>query len=158
MKRLSRPDYYMKVAELTALRGTCNKLQVGCVLVDDETHRIVAVGYNSSHKGQPHCIDDGCLIVNNHCIRTLHAEQAAVLNLERKYNKLICYTTHNPCINCFKVLAGANTKTIWYLNNYKDNERDVLNESLKLFIGLFEYQDKRVLDMTIQLTPRGEFE
>jgi len=158
MKRLNRSDYYMKIAELTALRGTCNKLQVGCVLVDDETHRIVAVGYNSSHKGQPHCIDDGCLIVHNHCIRTLHAEQAAVLNLENKYNKLICYTTHNPCINCFKILVGANVKTIYFLNGYRDISRDELNRDIRIFIGQFEYQDERANQIKIELMPRGEFE
>lgn len=151
MKRLKREDYYMKIAELTALRGTCKKLQVGCVLVDPSTHRIVSVGYNSSHKDQPHCVDDDCLIVNNHCIRTLHAEQAAALNLERKYEKLICYTTHNPCINCFKILAGVGVKTIWYLNDYHDNERDVLNINLKLFIGPFEYEDERAKNLKIEL-------
>ena len=54
-KSLSRPNYFMKMAELTALRGTCNRLQVGCVLVNAENNRIAAVGYNSSHKGTPHC-------------------------------------------------------------------------------------------------------
>lgn len=151
MKRLKREDYYMKVAELTALRGTCKKLQVGCVLIDEETNRIASVGYNSSHKGQPHCIDEECLIVDNHCIRTLHAEQAAVLNLERKYNKLICYTTHNPCINCFKILVGANVKTIWFLNDYGDIQRELLNNDIRVFIGLFEYSDERVKQMSIEL-------
>lgn len=154
MKRLNREDYYMKVAELTALRGTCKKLQVGCVLVDEHTHRIVAVGYNSSHKGQPHCIDDDCLIFNNHCIRTLHAETAAVLNLERKYEKLICYTTHNPCINCFKILVGANVKTIWFLNDYDDGQRVELNKDLKIFIGQFEYHDERAQQIKIELLQR----
>jgi len=156
MTRLKREDYYMKIAELTALRGTCKKLQVGCVLVDSSTHRIVSVGYNSSHKGQPHCIDEDCLIVNNHCIRTLHAEQAAVLNLERKYEKLICYTTHNPCINCFKILAGANIKTIYFLNDYIDKERDILNSSLRIFIGQFEYSDERIENMKIELLERED--
>jgi dCMP deaminase len=155
MKRLKREDYYMKVAELTALRGTCKRLQVGCVLVDESTHRIVSVGYNSSHKGQPHCIDDECLIVNGHCIRTLHAEQAAVLNLERKYERLICFTTHNPCINCFKVLVGANVKSIYYLENYVDLQRDQLNEDLRVFIGAFEYSDERAQNMRIELLERN---
>ncbi|MFW9952451.1 MAG: cytidine/deoxycytidylate deaminase family protein [Candidatus Thorarchaeota archaeon] len=156
MKRLIRYDYFMKVSELTALRGTCPRLQVGCVLVDEETHRIAAVGYNSSHKNQPHCTDEGCLMVDGHCIRTLHAEQAAVLNLERKYDKLVCFTTHNPCINCFKVLVGANIKTIWYLNDYQDEKREILNQSVKIFIGQFLYSDPRTANMKIELIDRSQ--
>lgn len=120
----------MKVAELTAQRGTCNKLHVGCVLVNDDDHRIVAVGYNSSHKKSPHCSDHGCLIVDSHCIRTLHAEQAAIINLSRKYQNLSCYTTHCPCINCFKLLVAANVKIIYYKNFYDDLSRTQLNKEL----------------------------
>lgn len=138
-KALLRPDYFMAIAELTALRGTCNKIQVGCVLVDRKTNRIASVGYNSSAKGTPHCYDVGCLMIDNHCIRTLHAEQAAVLNLRRHYESLICYTTHEPCMNCYKILTSANVKYITFLNNYPDLGQDELVKSIGITPEQFIY-------------------
>lgn len=130
MPRISRPEYYMRVAELTAERGTCNKMHVGCVLVNPQDHRIASVGYNSSARKSIHCCDSTCLIVDGHCIRTLHAEQAAVLNLTKTYDVLECYTTHCPCINCFKILVGAGVILIYYKNYYKDESRDLLNKEI----------------------------
>tara|TARA_B100002019_G_C21180545_1_gene553432 strand:+ start:118 stop:543 length:426 start_codon:yes stop_codon:yes gene_type:complete len=116
-KRLKREKYFMSIAELAAARGTCPRAQVGCVIVD-RNNRIKATGYNSSNPGQPHCEDGECIIVSDHCIRTIHAEVAAVLNLERNYDKLIAYVTHEPCIHCYKVLTAAGVKTIFYKERY----------------------------------------
>jgi dCMP deaminase len=130
IERIDRQTQYMKIAEITALRGTCNRKQVGCVLVDAKANRIVSVGYNGSHKGSIHCCDSSCLIVDKHCVRTIHAEVNAVLNLEHKYDNLICYTTSQPCINCFKLLIGAHVSEIFYLDSYFDEARDLLNKEL----------------------------
>jgi dCMP deaminase len=124
--RLERNSYFMLLAELTALRGTCNRLQVGCVLVDQETNRIISVGYNSSIKGTPHCSEVGCLLEDGHCKRCPHAEVAAIANLQRRYDAIVCYVTHQPCVDCFKLLASVNTKAIVYINEYTSESRDKL--------------------------------
>jgi len=122
MDRINRDDFYFELVHLVAKRGTCNRAQVGCILVNDK-NRVVAMGYNSSHKNTPHCTDKGCLIEDDHCLRCLHAEQAAVLNLEHEYEDLTAYVTHYPCIHCYKILTAANVhKIITYRRYGHDTE------------------------------------
>ena len=87
-KRPSREEYYMSIAEIVAERSTCARAKVGAVLIDPKTNRIVATGYNGSAKGAPHCIEEGCLMHKDHCIRTIHAEMNAILHLEHNYPQL----------------------------------------------------------------------
>jgi dCMP deaminase len=68
--------YFMDIAFMVSERSTCPRLHVGAVLVNDK--RIKATGYNGSPKGFPHCDEAGCLMVNNHCVRTIHAEKCGL--------------------------------------------------------------------------------
>lgn len=116
-KRLNKNNYFMEMAILSSQRGTCLRMKVGCVLV--YKNRIKSVGYNSSHPGTDHCEEVGCCLEKGHCIRTLHAEEAAVLNLEKRFHSgLEAYITHEPCLHCHKILAAAGVGKIYYLNNY----------------------------------------
>lgn len=54
MTRLSADEWALKLAEVTALRGTCIRRQVGCVLTNKLNH-IIATGYNGVARGLPHC-------------------------------------------------------------------------------------------------------
>jgi len=93
--RLERDEFFMRVAELAAQRSTCERLHAGCVIVGEK--KIIAVGYNSSHRGTPHCEEVGCLMEEGHCTRCLHAEEAAIINIEtRRFHSMIAYITHPP--------------------------------------------------------------
>ncbi len=48
---------------------TSQRLSVGATIVKD--NRIIAGGYNGSVAGEVHCIDEGCLIEDGHCIGTI---------------------------------------------------------------------------------------
>ncbi|CAG8809859.1 15190_t:CDS:2, partial [Racocetra persica] len=50
--RLSKPDYFMYLAELIASRTNCMSRKVGCVLVKDD-YRVIATGYNGTPKDPP---------------------------------------------------------------------------------------------------------
>ena len=118
-ERISRQEYYMAVADLTAQRGTCLRLRTGCVIVGDG--KVVSTGYNSSHRGTKHCTDPsvGCLLEDGHCVRCLHAEEAAVVNMEtRRIKDLVLYVTHTPCIRCYKLLTSIGVKRIFYREAY----------------------------------------
>ena len=116
-KRLDKNIYFMEMAWLSSRRGTCPRSKVGCVLV--YKNRVKAIGYNSSHKGTPHCTEVGCSMVKGHCLRTLHAEESAVLNLEKRYDDgLIAYVTHEPCLHCHKILAAAGVYKAYYYQGY----------------------------------------
>ncbi len=76
---MTRPDwdlYYIRIAMKVATRSTCKRAAVGAVIVKDR--HIVATGYNGAPAGKPHCLDEGCIIENNHCVRVVHAEINAI--------------------------------------------------------------------------------
>ena len=118
-----RPDwdsYFMKIAFAVSERSTCDRAFVGCVLVLEK--RILTTGFNGSPAGQPHCDEVGHLMVEGHCVRTIHAEtnaiiQAALHGVSTKGST--CYVTHFPCINCTKALINAGITRLVYCNNYR---------------------------------------
>lgn len=122
--RLSRDYFFMNLAVMYRLRGTCPRLRVGCILVNE--HRIVSAGYNSAPPGLPHCTEVGCLLKNNHCIRCPHAEIAAINNLEHRYDNLVAYVTSQPCYFCLRALHIANTKVVYFIKPFVDETRDNL--------------------------------
>lgn len=117
-----RPDwdtYFLRIAQVVGERSTCDRAHVGCVLVVDK--RILTAGYNGSPTGQEHCDDIGHLLVDGHCIRTIHAEtnaiiQAALHGVSTK--GATCYVTHFPCINCTKALINAGVTRLVYETAY----------------------------------------
>ena len=75
-----RPDwdsYFLKIAYAVSERSTCDRAFVGCVLVRDK--RILTTGFNGSPAGQGHCDELGHLLVEGHCVRTIHAETNAII-------------------------------------------------------------------------------
>jgi len=119
MKRKSWHQYFSDIAELVSTRGTCDRKQVGAVIVKDK--RILATGYNGSMPGSGHCDEEGHLMENNHCVRTLHAEvnaiaQCAKYGISCDGSTLYCNTL--PCWNCFKAIVSAGIKEIYYNSDY----------------------------------------
>ena len=119
MNRPSWNEYFKEIVQITSKRSSCNRLQVGCLLVKD--NRIISQGYNGFLPGLPH----ESIIRNNHEQATVHAEQNAISDCaKRGVSCLECtaYITHYPCINCFKILAASGIKEIKYINDYKNDE------------------------------------
>ena len=119
-------SYFMKIAYAVSERSTCDRAFVGCVLVLDK--RILTTGFNGSPKGQPHCDEVGHLMVEEHCVRTIHAEtnaiiQAALHGVSTK--DATCYVTHFPCIHSTKTLINAGVARVVYVNDYRVDENAV---------------------------------
>ena len=119
VKRPGRDELYISIAKIIAKRSTCKRAEVGCVLTSDG--RMVATGYNGSPAGTRHCIVDGCIMFEGHCRRSIHAEVNAVLHLEHVYESLVCYSTHEVCWDCLKILYTAGVRDIVYLHPYGDD-------------------------------------
>lgn len=129
--RIQWDQYFMLQAILLAARSTCTRLSVGAVLVRDK--RIIAGGYNGSVAGDVHCIDEGCYIVDGHCVRTIHAEMNAILQCAKfgeATNVAEIYVTDFPCLQCTKMLLQAGITKINYLRNYHND--DYAQKLLKL--------------------------
>ena len=111
----------MNLARSVASRSTCDRKFVGAVIV--KTKRILATGYNGSIAGLPHCDEVGHMMEDDHCVRTVHAEQNAVTQAARhgiSIDGATVYTTASPCWPCFKNLANAGVKEMVYGEFYRD--------------------------------------
>jgi dCMP deaminase len=118
--RPSWDSYFMKIADDVALRSTCDRALVGAVLVREK--HIISTGYNGSAAGLQHCDEIGHLMVDGHCVRTVHAEanaiiQAAVFGLSTR--EAVCYVTHFPCLTCTKMLINAHISRMVYASAYR---------------------------------------
>lgn len=121
-KRPSWDEYFMATAVLISTRSSCERLNVGCVLVTGGAgkNRIVAAGYNGFLPGSPHAsrVRDG------HEQATVHAEQNAVTDAARRGSPVegcVAYVTHYPCINCAKILAASGVAEIRYREDYNND-------------------------------------
>ena len=115
-------EYFMNIAHEVAQRSTCERAQVGAVIVREK--RILTTGYNGSPRGLPHCTEVGCLMDNEHCIRTLHAEQNAIIQAALHgviTEGATIYVTHQPCFICAKTIINAGISEIVYDKEYKDD-------------------------------------
>ena len=139
-----RPDwdsYFMKIAAAVSERSTCDRALVGCVLVLDK--RILTTGFNGSPAGQEHCDEIGHLMVNGHCVRTIHAETNAIIQAALhgiSTRGAICYVTHLPCINCTKVLINAGINNIVYGEAYRRDQNAMMFLE-KAKIQVVQYQN-----------------
>ena len=99
------------------------------MLVRDK--RILATGYNGAPKGLAHCPEDGmhhdwptgCMRAG-HCIRSLHAEQNALLQAAMigvPCDKATIYVTCQPCNTCAKMLINAGIERVIYEGDYPDD-------------------------------------
>ena len=119
MSRISWDEYFSKIVMTTSERSPCERLQVGCLLVND--NRIVSQGYNGFLPGCPH----ESIVRDNHEQATLHAEQNALMDCAKRgvsCNGCTAYITHYPCIICTRLLLAGGVKKIKYVNDYKNDD------------------------------------
>ena len=96
--RASWDDYFMNIAREVATRATCDRKHVGAVIARDKS--ILATGYNGSIRGLAHCDDEGHLMEDGHCVRTVHAEANAIVQAARngmRIDAATIYVTASPC-------------------------------------------------------------
>ncbi|MEI7811561.1 MAG: deaminase [Ignavibacteria bacterium] len=159
--RPSWDDYFLKLAMLVSERSTCPRMHCGCVLVRDR--QILSTGYNGSIPGSSHCEDVGCYIVDNHCVRTIHAEMNAIIQCSAhgiSTSGAVAYVTNMPCTNCSKALIAAKIKEIIIFSDYHDTLAEEFFENagiiirrqkvpeLQIFYDLDNYSSARKRELT----------
>jgi len=134
---------HMNAAENYSKLSSAKRLQVGCVIVKDDT--IIGIGYN----GMPSGWDNDCenriyanewSIDNNlwdyqeedgtaYNLKTkpevLHAETNAVAKVAKSTNSTDgadIFVTHAPCIECAKLIHQSGIKRLFYRDTYKNDD------------------------------------
>lgn len=115
-------EYYMRVAELTALNSSASRNKVGAILVKDG--RIISSGWNGTAHHRPNCCEienpDGTLTTKDEVI---HSEANAIYFCAKhglKTDGTTLYVTLSPCIKCCLAIIQAGIKHVYYREEYRD--------------------------------------
>ena len=126
--RPSWDEYFLGIMDAVRERGTCDRGKSGSIIVRD--NRILTTGYVGSAKGMPHCDEAGHLmheVLNEdgtrskHCIRTVHAEQNAIVQAARNGVSIegaTIYCSMTPCFTCAKLIINAGIKRVVAKKDY----------------------------------------
>ncbi len=147
-------EYFLDLLEPLGRRGTCDRGRSGAVIVS-KNNTILATGYVGSPPGQPHCDEVGHIMItvideeknqSQHCVRTLHAEENAILQCAKDGIKLegaTIYCKMVPCYNCAMRIVRVGVKRVVAQKRYHAD---------KLSLELFKRADVKmiVVDNTLE--------
>jgi dCMP deaminase len=135
VERLSHTAYFMGMAVQAARRSTCPRRMVGCVITSQDNF-VLATGHNGAPSGFRHCMQEGCLMVDGHCVRTLHAELNAVRGASFSAREAhIAYCTDQPCVACVKTMFAFGVRYVVYVRPYEDNARDAFVRDVSMVVS-----------------------
>lgn len=132
-ERPSWDEYFIDIMFKVGERATCNRGKSGAIITKD--NRILSTGYVGSPSGIAHCDDIGHEIhtvvddegkTSEHCIRTIHAEQNALVAAARHGVSVeggTIYCKMTPCYTCAKLIITAGIKRIVAFNDYQKSTR-----------------------------------
>ena len=122
-------EYFLDLIEPIGRRATCDRGRSGSIIVSPG-NTIIATGYVGSPPGQPHCDEVGHMMntvihgdgeQSQHCVRTLHAEENAILQCAKDGIKLegaTIYSKMVPCYNCAMRIVRVGIKRVVSLKKY----------------------------------------
>ena len=120
-------DLYMDWAERAAQLSHARRLQVGAVIVKDDS--VISYGYN----GMPAGWDNDCENIIGYekdrpVYKTkpevLHAESNAISKLAKSSNSgdgADIFITHAPCLDCAKLIYQSGIRRVWFGQHYRDD-------------------------------------
>ncbi|HCC60368.1 MAG: hypothetical protein A2402_01720 [Candidatus Staskawiczbacteria bacterium RIFOXYC1_FULL_37_43] len=134
--RPSWDDYFLNLVEPVGSRGTCDRGRSGAIIVGPG-HTIIATGYVGAAPGQPHCDEVGHLIrtiidengnQSQHCVRTLHAEENAILQCAKdgiNVQGATIYCKMVPCYNCAMRIVRVGIKRVVAQKRYHADQMTI---------------------------------
>ncbi len=157
----------MQAASVYAQLSTAQRLQVGCVIVKDNT--IIGIGYN----GMPSGWDNNCeyseYVLKEECYKSeewmkennfsetahgwvrlkskpevLHAETNAIAKVSRSTNSsegASIFITHAPCLDCAKIIYQAGIKEVYYQSTYRTEDGINFLKQCGIFVKQIEGVD-----------------
>ncbi len=141
VKRPTKDEYYLSIAEQVSKRSTCLKVLIGAIIVRDD--QIVATGYVGAPRGTKSSIEWGFCLRQKLGIpsgsryelcRSVHAEQNAIINAARAGvsvlgGDMFIYGEKRdtgeiinafPCFICKKMIINAGLKRV--ISSTKDGK------------------------------------
>ena len=91
MKRISKENYYLDIAQTVLERATCLRRVYGAIIVKND--EIIATGYNGAPRGRANCVDLGYCSreamrvprgERYELCRSVHAEANAIISAARR--------------------------------------------------------------------------
>lgn len=125
-------EYFMEVCRAVAKRATCDRGRSGCVIAKDK--QILVTGYVGSPKGLAHCDEIGHQMKTmthedghqtQHCVRTAHAEQNAIVQAAKTgiaIDGATLYCKMTPCAVCAKMIINSGVKKVICEKRYHAGE------------------------------------
>jgi len=134
-----KKDYFMRVAEETALLSYAEKLKVGAVAVRD--NRIICTGYNGTGPGEDNCCEELVDVpvqvedvywrpgsAGDRFTTTFEKRLKTKANVTHAERNLIdfaaaegiplrgatIFTTHSPCMDCARSIANVGVAEVYY--------------------------------------------
>lgn len=110
-------EYFVEIMHAVAKRATCDRGRSGCVIARDK--QVLVTGYVGAPRGAPHCDEVGHQLkkvthedgtISEHCMRTAHAEQNAIVQAARlgiSIDRGTLYCSMTPCATCAKMIVNA---------------------------------------------------
>jgi dCMP deaminase len=120
-------DAHMKVAETYAQLSSAKRLQVGAVIVKNDT--IIGIGYNGMPSGWTNeCEERIWDKTGDYTLKTkdevIHAESNALCKVTKSTNSsddADMFVTHAPCIHCAKLIHQSGIRKVFYRDEYRDD-------------------------------------
>lgn len=149
-KYINWQEYFMILALASSLRSKDPRCQVGCCIVDPNTHKVLSLGYN----GFPRGINDDEFPWSKSSEKyseqkfayVVHAELNAILNADKSLNGAHMYVTSFPCNECCKAILQSGIEKIFYLNKYDEGSQSIIAshkmlDAAKIKVAQIEYSN-----------------
>ena len=107
MRRISKENYYLDIAETVLERATCLRRVFGAIIVKND--EIISTGYNGAPRGRRNCVDMGLCTreamqvprgERYELCRSVHAEANAIISAARR-----------DCVGGTLYLVGRDART-----------------------------------------------
>ena len=158
MKRVSKTNYYLDIAESVLERGTCLRRNFGAIIVKND--EIISTGYVGAPRGRKNCCDLKYCMREKlkvprgeryELCRSVHAGQNAIISADRKsmidstlylvgknYKDNTYVENARPCALCKRMIINAGIKEV-IIRDTKEKYTKILVED---FIKNDESLDK----------------
>lgn len=133
-RRPDKHEYFLKMLELVASRGTCRRRYVAAIITDRDGH-ILSTGYNGPPAPLNHCIAIACPGAtdepgNTDRCEAVHAEINALLQCTRPEVAHRMYVSCTPCFSCAKAIANTKIQQVYCAEPYADQRgKDILERA-----------------------------